>query len=172
MSNSLIRILGLDPGLKHTGWGVIESHGQSLSFVAAGVVNPPCNDQPLSLRLAYLFEALKKIVETWCPDEAAVEEIFVNKNPASALKLGMARGVVLMTPCVLKVPVFSYSANMVKKSVVGVGHADKVQVQMMVRHFLPRMQEKLTMDATDALAVAICHCHHRKIATLTQTLRS
>lgn len=156
-----IRILGLDPGLRHTGWGLISTNGQTLSYLDAGVIHPPADHDSLAERLKVLFESLTQVVSKALPDEAVVEETFVNQNPASALKLGMARGVVLMTPCLSNIPVFSYTANMVKKSVVGVGHADKNQVALMVKRFLPTIPQKLAPDASDALAVAICHAHHR-----------
>jgi crossover junction endodeoxyribonuclease RuvC len=112
----------------------------------------------LAARLVALFEQLNELLDRWRPDEAAVEETFVNKNPASTLKLGVARGVVLLAPAQRGIPVHEYSANLVKKSVVGVGHAEKAQVEMMVRRLLPGCEA--TADAADALAVAICHAHH------------
>src|SRR5712671_5027647 len=153
-----MRVLGLDPGLRHTGWGVIDVAGNRLSYVADGVVHAP-TDLPLADRLVVLFRQLINIIERFRPDEAAVEETFVNKNAASTLKLGVARGVVLLVPAERGLPVFEYSANLIKKSVVGVGHADKQQIQMMVHRLLPGV----TFDdanAADALAVAICHAHH------------
>jgi crossover junction endodeoxyribonuclease RuvC len=151
-------ILGLDPGLRHTGWGVIRADGNRLSHVADGVVHSD-GKAPLAERLVSLFRQLGEILERFRPDEAAVEETFVNKNPASTLKLGVARGVVLLAPAERGVAVAEYSANLIKKSVVGVGHADKVQVQMMVRRLLPGCT-LASPDAADALAVAICHAHH------------
>jgi crossover junction endodeoxyribonuclease RuvC len=153
-----MRIVGLDPGLRHTGWGIIDVDGNRLSHVAAGVVHVAA-DQPLASRLVALFGQLSLMLERFRPDEAAVEESFVNKNPASTLKLGVARGVVLLAPAERGLPVTEYSANLVKKSVVGAGHADKAQVQMMVRQILPGSTEDAP-DAADALAVAICHAHH------------
>src|SRR5436853_4340736 len=153
-----MRVLGLDPGLRHTGWGVIDVAGNRLSHVADGVVHAPI-DLPLSERLVALFRQLTQVLDRFHPDEAAVEESFVNKNAASTLKLGVARGVVLLVPAERGVPVAEYSANLVKKSVVGAGHAEKEQVQQMVRRLLPgcAIEEP---DAADALAVAICHAHH------------
>jgi crossover junction endodeoxyribonuclease RuvC len=153
-----MRVLGLDPGLRHTGWGVIDVAGNRLSHVADGVVDAP-TDRGLADRLVALFRQLNAVLERYRPDEAAVEESFVNKNAASTLKLGVARGVVLLAPAERGLPVAEYSANLIKKSVVGAGHADKEQVQMMVRRLLPgcAMAEP---DAADALAVAICHAHH------------
>ncbi len=152
----MIRILGLDPGLRHTGWGVIEKDGSRFRFVAAGVINP--NDKlSLSERLAELHENLKKVITDWTPDEAAVEETFVNKNPTSTLKLGQARGVVILTPSLFHIPVSEYTPNQIKKMIVGAGHADKTQVDMMVRTLLKTVPEKIPPDASDALAIALCH---------------
>ena len=153
-----MRVLGLDPGLRHTGWGVIDVAGNRLSHVADGVVHAPIG-LPLAERLVALFRQLTAVLERFDPDEAAVEESFVNKNAASTLKLGVARGVVLLAPAERGVPVAEYSANLVKKSVVGAGHAEKAQVQMMVRRLLPGCAI-VEADAADALAVAICHAHH------------
>jgi crossover junction endodeoxyribonuclease RuvC len=156
-----MRVLGLDPGLRHTGWGVIDVDGNRLTYVADGVASAAA-DLPLAERLVALFRQLGEILERFRPDQAAVEETFVNKNPASTLKLGVARGVVLLAPAERGVPVSEYSANMVKKSVVGAGHAEKAQVQMMVRRLLPGCAV-VKADAADALAVAICHAHHAAI---------
>jgi crossover junction endodeoxyribonuclease RuvC len=153
-----MRILGLDPGLRHTGWGVIDVAGNRLTHVADGVAHAAV-DMPLASRLSVLFRQILEVLEQFRPDEAAVEETFVNKNPASTLKLGVARGVVLLAPAERGLPVAEYSANMVKKSVVGAGHAEKEQVQMMVRRLLPGCAIA-EPDAADALAVAICHAHH------------
>ncbi|HZT90201.1 MAG TPA: crossover junction endodeoxyribonuclease RuvC [Stellaceae bacterium] len=153
-----MRVLGLDPGLRHTGWGIIDVVGNRLSHVADGVAHAPV-DAPLASRLVTLFRQIVAVLEQFRPDEAAVEETFVNKNPASTLKLGVARGVVLLAPAERGLPVSEYSANLVKKSVVGAGHAEKPQVQMMVRRLLPGCAG-IAADAADALAVAICHAHH------------
>ena len=153
-----MRVLGLDPGLRHTGWGVIDVAGNRLSHVADGVVHAPV-DLALAERLVGLFRQLTDVLERFRPDEAAVEESFVNKNAASTLKLGVARGVVLLAPAERGLPVAEYSANMIKKAVVGVGHAEKAQVQLMVRRLLPGCAIA-EADAADALAVAICHAHH------------
>lgn len=154
-----MRLLGLDPGLQHTGWGVIEADGSRLTFVACGTVNST-SARPLAERLVELHDGLRAVIDEWEPAEAAVEETFVNKNPTSTLKLGLARGVVLLTPALFGLKVAEYPANLVKKSVVGAGHAAKEQVQMMVRVLLPASSAG-TPDAADALAVAICHAHHR-----------
>jgi crossover junction endodeoxyribonuclease RuvC len=152
-----MRLLGLDPGLRNTGWGVIDAEGNRLKHVAQGVVRP-VDDASLAVRLGDLYRLLGAVLDQYQPDAAAVEETFVNKNPGSTLKLGMARGVVLLAPAERGIPVFEYATNLVKKSVVGVGHADKAQVQMMVKRLLPGATSGA--DACDALAVAICHAHH------------
>jgi crossover junction endodeoxyribonuclease RuvC len=153
-----MRVLGLDPGLRHTGWGVIDVNGNRLTHIADGVVHAAV-DQPLAMRLLALFRQITSVVDCFRPDEAAVEETFVNRNPASTLKLGVARGVVLLAPAERGIPVAEYSANFVKKAVVGVGHAEKIQVQLMVRRLLPGCDGG-EPDAADALAVAICHANH------------
>jgi crossover junction endodeoxyribonuclease RuvC len=152
-----MRLLGLDPGLRNTGWGVIDVDGNRLKHVAQGVAKTP-PDASLADRLSVLYRQLGEVLDQYQPDVAAVEETFVNKNPGSTLKLGMARGVVLLAPAERGIPVFEYATNLVKKSVVGVGHADKTQVQMMVKRLLPGASSGA--DACDALAVAICHAHH------------
>lgn len=154
-----VRILGLDPGLRNTGWGIIDVQGNRLCYVAHGVVRSDSKDD-LAPRLSQLYQGLLKIIETYSPHEAAVEETFVNKNPASTLKLGMARGIVLLAPAQAGLVVGEYAANRVKKSVVGVGHADKNQVALMVQRLLPT-SGVVSADAADALAVAICHAHYR-----------
>lgn len=150
-----MRIIGLDPGLRHTGWGIVEKTDSSFRFVAAGVINPDTT-KSLSERLAWLYQELSAVFTEFTPQVAAVEETFVNQNPASALKLGQARGVVLMTPSFFKVPVFEYSPNQIKKSIVGVGHADKKQVDMMIRTAVKCIPEKIPADASDAIAIALC----------------
>ncbi len=154
-----MRVLGLDPGLRHTGWGIIDVDGNRLAHVADGIAHAAA-DQPLAMRLVALFRQIGAVLERFRPDEAAVEETFVNKNPSSTLKLGVARGVVLLAPAERGLPVAEYSANLIKKSIVGAGHAEKAQVQMMVRRILLSGREIGTADAADALAVAICHAHH------------
>jgi crossover junction endodeoxyribonuclease RuvC len=157
--NASVRIIGIDPGLRRCGWGVIETQGNRLTFVAAGTLTPP-TDGALADRLAVLFAGLGEVLDRFTPDEAAVEETFVNQGARSALILGQARGVALVTPAARGVPVAEYAANLVKKSVVGTGHADKGQVELMVRTLMPAAQFK-GADAADALAIAICHAHHR-----------
>jgi crossover junction endodeoxyribonuclease RuvC len=156
-----MRLIGLDPGLRLTGWGVIDVDGNRLRHVAHGVVKV-AGDRPLAERLAELFEATAAVVAAQQPLEAAVEETFVKINPGSTLKLGQARGVVMLAPARAGLPVFEYAANLVKKSVTGAGHADKRQIAMMVGRLLPGVEA--TADAADALAVAICHAHHRATA--------
>jgi crossover junction endodeoxyribonuclease RuvC len=153
-----VRLIGLDPGLRHTGWGVIEVSGSRLGYVADGAVHTD-GDRPLAERLVQLHDGLRAVIAALKPDAAAVEETFVNKNATSTLKLGLARGVVLLVPALAGLPVAEYPANLVKKSVVGAGHAAKPQIQMMVRRLLPGCLTE-TADAADALAVAICHAHH------------
>jgi len=159
MSPKPIRIIGIDPGLRNTGWGVIEAEGSRLSFVACGVLH---SDAALSLaeRLRQLHEGLAGVLAAHAPHEAAVEETFVNRDPQSALKLGQARGIALLAPTLVGLSVAEYAANLVKKTVVGAGHAEKAQVAMMVRVLLPKCDAK-SADAADALAVAICHAQHR-----------
>lgn len=153
------RIIGLDPGLRTTGWGIIDSEGSHLSHVDHGIVTSK-KEESLSSRILSLYTQLTDIIQRYEPDEAAVEETFMNNNPLSALKLGTARGVVLLAPAQAGLIVAEYGANKVKKSVVGVGHADKAQVAMMVGRLLPK-SGGVTQDAADALAIAICHAHHR-----------
>lgn len=154
-----IRILGIDPGLRKTGWGLIEAEGSRLAFVACGSVNSR-DEAPLSERLRQLHDGLSAIIATHRPDEAAVEETFVNKDAQATLKLGHARGIALLVPALAGLSVAEYAANLVKKTVVGSGHADKRQIGMMVRVLLPKSDPK-TEDAADALAVAITHAQHR-----------
>ncbi|MGQ0676976.1 MAG: crossover junction endodeoxyribonuclease RuvC [Rhodospirillales bacterium] len=154
-----MRLIGLDPGLRHTGWGVIDVSGNRLRFVAAGAVSTDPG-QDLPRRLAALHAALSAVIARHRPDEAAVERSFVNKNPDSTLKLGLARGVALLAPAEAGLPVGEYSANHIKKSVVGAGHAEKAQVAAMVARLLPGAGAH-GPDAADALAVAICHAHNR-----------
>ncbi len=155
----MIRIFGIDPGSIAMGWGVIDCVGTRLSFVNAGVLRPARN-LTRAPRLAFLLRELGFLIENYAPEEVAVEETFVNANPKDALVLGQARGIALAAPALVNLPVHEYAANRVKKSVVGRGHADKQQVQSMVRVLLPTSGDQKA-DAADALAVAICHAHHR-----------
>ena len=154
-----MRLLGLDPGLQRTGWGVIEAEANRLRHVANGVIATD-GERPLAARLVQLHDGLSQVIASFRPDEAAVEESFVNRNPASTLRLGMARGTTLLTAAQSGLVVAEYAPNLVKKSVVGTGHAAKEQVQHMVRLLLAGCRLN-GADAADALAVAICHAHHR-----------
>ena len=157
-----MRLIGFDPGLRATGWGVIESDAGRLFYVADGVVTTD-DALPLAQRLVQLADGLSQLIRAYGPAEAAIEETFVNKNAVSTLKLGQARGIALLVPARAGIPVAEYLPNLVKKTVVGTGHAAKQQVQMMVRILLPGAV-MVTADAADALAVAICHAHHRDTA--------
>ncbi|HQT64636.1 MAG: crossover junction endodeoxyribonuclease RuvC [Acidocella sp. 20-57-95] len=160
----MVRLLGLDPGLRFTGWGIVESDGNRLRHVADGVIATDATEN-VPLRLKALDDALAILLENFQPDEAAVEETYVNRDATATLKLGYARGVVLLAPARRGIPVFEYGAKTVKLSVVGTGNADKTQVGLMVRRLLPGATLKRA-DAADALAVAICHAHRR--ASLSQ----
>ena len=150
-----VRILGLDPGLRHTGWAVIDCNGSKINYVASGVADSD-DSRSLAERLLELHQKIRAVIAEYSPDEAAVEQVFVNKNPETTLKLVQARGVVLMTPASCGIPVEEYGANQIKKAVVGVGHAEKAQVDMMVHTLLPAAG-KMRPDAADAAAAAICH---------------
>lgn len=164
------RILGLDPGLRFTGWGLIESIDNRLRFLGAGRISVP-ETLDMAQRLAFLHRELESLLASLQPDEAAVEETFSNVNAKSTLKLGMARGVVLMAPALLNIPVGEYAANTIKKTVVGAGHADKNQIQHMVKMLLPQAQFD-SPDAADALAIAICHAHHMQTARHLQSAKN
>jgi len=153
-----MRILGIDPGLQKTGWGLIHSEDNRLKFLACGLIK---TDPALSLpeRLKQIDDQMFDVLKMWKPAQAAIEETFVNKNPASALKLGVARGVAMVVPARAGIPVAEYPANVVKKSVVGAGHASKDQMGMMIRVLLPGC-DAAGADEADALAVAVCHAHH------------
>ncbi len=162
----MARLLGLDPGLQYTGWGLVEVDGNRLRHLGDGVIATTASDS-VPERLRFLHTALTALMAELRPDEAAVEETYVNRNGAATLKLGYARGVALLAPALLGIKVAEYGAKAVKKAVVGTGNADKEQVQMMVRRLLPGCLIKRA-DAADALAVAICHAHHR--ATINRVL--
>src|SRR5438270_5033305 len=159
-----IRILGIDPGLRRTGWGVIESCGNRLSFVGCGSVEPP-EGLPLARRLLAIHHGLTSVLGEYQPAEAAVEQTFVNKDGVATLKLGQARGVAMLSPAMFGISVAEYAPNQVKKTVVGAGHADKNQILVMLKLLLPKADPK-SPDAADALAIAITHAHHRQSATL------
>ena len=164
MTSRAIRILGIDPGLRRTGWGVIEIEGNRLIFVACGSIEPP-DTLPLASRLLGIHEGLAKVFGDFQPMESAVEQTFVNKDGVATLKLGQARGVAMLAPAMFGIAVAEYAPNQVKKTVVGAGHADKTQIQMMLKILLPKADPK-TADAADALAVAITHAHHRQSTAL------
>jgi crossover junction endodeoxyribonuclease RuvC len=165
----LIRILGIDPGLRRTGWGVVDVEGNRLMFVACGSVDT--NERlALAQRLVTIHEGLIKIVEQFRPDEAAVEATFVNKDAAATLKLGQARGIALLVPAKAGVAVTEYAPNLVKKTIVGSGHGEKVQIRMMIGVLLPKADPS-SEDAADALAIAVTHAHHRQSAVLKAALR-
>ena len=154
-------ILGIDPGLQRTGWGIIVVKTNQLSFIDCGVIKSDASAS-MAERLKQVNNGLTEAISRHGPVESAVEETFVNMNGASTLKLGQARGAILLTLSLANLPVYEYSANLVKKSVVGKGHADKTQVAMMVKTLLPASNAKQA-DAADALAIAICHAHHRNM---------
>ena len=159
---SAIRIIGIDPGLRRTGWGVVETLGNQLRFVAAGTVRSD-DKQALASRLCQLHDGLSLVIRDMAPMEAAVEQTFVNKDAAATLKLGQARGIAMLVPAMAGLVVAEYAPNAVKKAVIGVGHGEKRQIHMMVRVLMPRATFD-TDDAADALAIAICHAHHRQSA--------
>ncbi|PZO83071.1 MAG: crossover junction endodeoxyribonuclease RuvC [Micavibrio aeruginosavorus] len=154
-----MRILGIDPGLQKTGWGVIEAVDNRLSFITCGLIKTD-SDLTLAERLCQIDVGMQEVISAMKPDEAAIEETFMNNNAASALKLGCARGVAMVVPARFGISVSEYAANLVKKSVVGTGHATKDQVEMMVRTLIPTYGKTLGADEADALAIAICHAHH------------
>lgn len=164
MANEPVRIIGLDPGLRRTGWGVIVAEGARLRWVAHGVVTPS-EAAPFAERLLHLLEQVGAVCAEHGCDEAAVEEVFVNVNPSSTLKLGHARAAVVLAPARAGLPVAEYSPNLIKKAVVGAGHADKSQIAFMVKRLLPTAGE-VKADAADALAVAITHAQLRKRSLL------
>lgn len=164
----MIRIIGIDPGLRNTGWGVIGQEGTKLTYIADGTLHSE-GDSSLAERLLQLHTQLIDVIRAYEPDEAAVEETFVNTDARATLKLGQARGVLMLAPAMLKLPVSEYAPNTVKKAVVGAGHAEKDQVKHMVKLLLPKARMK-SADSTDALAVAICHAHYRGSQKLAELL--
>jgi len=159
-----IRILGIDPGLRRTGWGVIDVDGNRLMFVACGSV-ATADKAELAARLLQIHDGLAKVLEDYRPVEAAVENTFVNTNANATLKLGQARGVAMLVPARAGIAVAEYAPNMVKKTIVGAGHAAKGQIGMMIGVLLPKA-DPASEDAADALAIAICHAHHRQSVAL------
>ena len=159
-----IRILGIDPGLRRTGWGVVEADGNRLVFVACGSVHTQ-DGASVATRLVTIHDGLLRVIDEFRPEEAAVEATFVNKDAGATLKLGQARGVALLVPARAGVLVAEYAPNVVKKSIVGAGHGDKAQVRMMIGVLLPKADPQ-THDAADALAIAVTHAHHRQSLVL------
>ena len=154
-----MRILGLDPSLSSTGWGIVEVENNRLRYVADGFIKTDPK-LPIYDRLAVIHRALNEVIETYHPQEAAIEQVFLNENPTSTIKLGMARGVVILAPALFGIPVCEYEPTKVKKAVVGVGRAERSQVETMVKILLPGCKPK-NNDSSDALAMAICHNSYR-----------
>ena len=164
-----IRIIGIDPGLRRTGWGMIASEGNRLTFVACGSL-ATSQSEPLAVRLLTIHHGLSAVIKEHAPDEAAVEATFVNKDAKATLKLGQARGIAMVVPARAGMPVAEYAPNLVKKSIVGVGHGDKNQVRMMIGVLLPKADPG-SDDAADALAIAVTHAHHRQSVVLKVAVR-
>ena len=164
MGNEPVRIIGIDPGLRRTGWGIIESDGVRLSYVASGHIESDAENE-LAYRLREIYEGIVGVIATFKPAEAAVEETFVNENPRATLKLGQARGMALLAPAMKGLKVAEYPPNLIKKTVVGAGHAEKKQIQVMVGFLLPKAKFQ-SADEADALAIAICHANHRRSRAL------
>lgn len=154
-----IRIIGIDPGLRRTGYGVIETAGNNLKFITSGTIRSD-DKCILASRLSQLYDGLADIIHRFMPQEAAVEQTFVNKDATATLKLGQARGIALLAPAQAGLPVAEYAPNSIKKAVIGVGHGEKQQIHMMVKVLMPRANFD-SSDAADALAIAICHAHNR-----------
>lgn len=159
-----MRILGLDPSLSSTGWGIVEVENNHLHYVADGFIKTDTKSS-ISERLSVIYNTLRQVIETYHPQEAAIEQVFLNENPASTIKLGMARGVVIMVPALFGIPVCEYEPTKVKKALVGVGRAEKSQVETMVKVLLPGCKPK-NNDASDALAMAITHYNYRNARNL------
>jgi len=166
----LIRILGIDPGLRRTGWGLVESDGNRLLYVACGSVETGERD-PLCDRLVVIHAALTRVIEQYRPHEAAVEHTFVNTNAVATLKLGQARGIAMLVPAQAGLSVAEYAPNLVKKSIVGSGHGDKAQIRMMIGVLLPKADPQ-SEDAADALAIAVTHAHHRRSVVLKAQMKA
>ena len=155
----MVRILGLDPSLSSTGWGIVEVESNKVKYIADGFISTDTKES-IEKRLSLINKALREVIEIYRPDEAAIEQVFLNANPVSTIKLGMARGVVIMTPAQFGINVTEYEPNKVKKAVVGVGKAAKGQVETMVKILLPGCKPK-NNDSADALAIALCHFQYR-----------
>ena len=167
--NHPIRILGIDPGLRRTGWGVIEVEGNRLIYSGCGSV-ATSDKVSLAERLVTIHDGLAKVIEDFAPDEAAVEATFVNKDANATLKLGQARGIALLIPARAGIPVAEYAPNLVKKTIVGAGHAEKAQIRVMIGVLLPKADPQ-SEDAADALAIAVTHAHHRSSMLLKVAMR-
>jgi crossover junction endodeoxyribonuclease RuvC len=165
-----IRILGIDPGLRRTGWGLIGCEGNRLIFIASGSVETS-DKLDLAARLVAIHDGLSRVIEEHRPDEAAVEITFVNKDANATLKLGQARGIAMLIPARAGLPVAEYAPNLVKKTIVGSGHGEKAQIRMMIGVLMPKADPQ-SEDAADALAIAVTHAHHRSSAILRQALRA
>jgi crossover junction endodeoxyribonuclease RuvC len=159
-----IRILGIDPGLRRTGWGMVVIDGNRLSYIACGSLATD-DKASLAVRLLAIHDGLRQVVSDHAPDEAAVEATFVNKDAAATLKLGQARGIAMLVPAIAGLPVAEYAPNLVKKTIVGAGHCEKAQIRMMIGVLLPKANPQ-SHDAADALAIAVTHAHHRQSVVL------
>jgi crossover junction endodeoxyribonuclease RuvC len=164
MGKQPIRILGIDPGLRRTGWGVVAIEGNRLSFLGCGSVATD-DKAALSLRLLAIHDGLRQVIAAHTPDEAAVESTFVSRDAVATLKLGQARGIAMLAPAIAGLSVAEYAPNLVKKTIVGSGHSEKVQIRMMVKVLLPKADPQ-SDDAADALAIAVTHAHHRQSLVL------
>jgi crossover junction endodeoxyribonuclease RuvC len=169
MGTQPIRILGIDPGLRRTGWGVVVIDGNRLSYVACGSVTTD-DKAALAVRLLTLHDGLRQVVAEHAPEEAAVEQTFVNRDPVSSLKLGQARGIAMLVPAIAGLTVAEYAPNLVKKTIVGAGHSEKIQIRMMVKVLLPKADPQ-SDDAADALAIAVTHAHHRQSMVIRMATR-
>jgi len=170
MTRHPIRILGIDPGLRRTGWGLIEADGNRLIHIACGSLETDERAE-LGTRLLAIHDGLIAVIEQYVPHEAAVEATFVNANAAATLKLGQARGIAMLVPAKAGLTIAEYAPNVIKKTVVGAGHGEKMQIRMMVGVLLPKADPK-SDDAADALAIAVCHAHHRTSAMLRHAMRA
>ncbi len=158
----MTRILGIDPGLLHTGWAIIDSQGQNRKYIASGVILPPASD-PMPQRLANIFRGVSKLVDTFAPDVCSIEITFVNKNPQTTLALGHARAAAIVAVASRDIPIYEYEPNKIKKALTSAGHADKDQVYKMVRILLPAARPK-TPDESDAIAIALAHANMLKFS--------
>ena len=158
----MTRILGIDPGLLHTGWAIIDTQGQNRKYIASGVILPPTRDA-MPMRLANIFRGVSKLVDTFTPDVCSIEITFVNKNPQTTLALGHARAAAIVAVASRDIPIYEYEPNKIKKALTSAGHADKDQVYKMVRILLPAARPK-TPDESDAIAIALAHANMLKFS--------